>query len=349
MNKKFLLFGLLLLCAAFILKIDKKLDLKVEANSIVETCKISSDKESCYSQEFLKFDQKHNFPEVIKTLEIAQTQDKFLNNCHFLSHKIGFAEFKKLRSLDFLAAIDPQICGRGFYHGAIEGAQTLDPNFKLTENSIRDLCNELATKAISENIGLLCVHAIGHIVLVEKNGKIPDALDLCSKLDSESKGHCYVGVFMEYIEKTNLIQHGLASEPLQTSEGNVKDLENLCQKLKDEQKNSCWDSISQMYLKVAGYERHTLKERCSRSDTTEGSIRCYLNGATTIIILKLRNGEDEIENWCEPFNDDRALFERCVKRVISDVLGSSKENRVYLEKYCNSLIGDLKNNCLKSL
>lgn len=105
--------------------------------------------------------------------------------CHALAHEVGHAAYE-LYGFEDALIFEEDLCGAGYLHGVVEdylGEQT------DMLSAMRTVCD------LDDGV---CLHGVGHGLMIYANNDIPEALSYCEEFESYSAQiHCSEGVFME--------------------------------------------------------------------------------------------------------------------------------------------------------
>ena len=233
---------------------------EIEACAIMET---GTSKLLCYSQFFydLVIKEENN----VDTLELALSLTKLgaVDDCHFMSHKIGLAAYDENPNVfENLRGVDGSICRGGFYHGVMAAYfQDLQESGEGL-GSYKTICNDF--------IGSLdytkCVHGIGHGLTKYYLDDLNSAINACDQMSFYQGSICVGGVLMQYTD-----------DALTRSNSIEEDIQNICQKSKlrifDYQQ--CRDNLG---LSIAFHTNHNLEEGsklCDLITDDMGKQYCY--------------------------------------------------------------------------
>lgn len=314
-----------------------------DSQRILRECKNSNELERCYGEQFLELGKKVKLDHALSVFHAVQNADPRAKSCHFISHKISQAEVVKnpQKWLGIFENLDLSECSRGFFHGAIEGYIQYDPEFELTAKSITEICSKVsksAKKKLSEaTANGLCVHAVGHMLLVQAEGDINNGIDVCARLPKTHKSYCYDGIFMENTNRENLTMHGL-SDDLEWNEENTMQVQELCEKYSGRIASSCWESIADMYGNIAYGDSARLYQLCQAAPELNDREKCYAKGSGFMAFLAAsRAGASDktIISLCKEAPEVIALTQSCIQQVVSYVLNSSVSYAEKLVPFCN--------------
>lgn len=288
---------------------------------IIKACQNEINKEICYSNQFDKLTSKVSFNLAYQTLFDLQELDHSTRNCHLIAHTISVNETKKNPEAwqQLLSKVDPNNCNGGFIHGVIEAKDEIDPNFVLDETTIPEICRQV--KQLNGAEEATCVHIMGHLVLLNTQGDLNKALDICLQLPIEHHNRCLGGVFMEYELKDNLVSHGLAFPP-QWTEQTIVQQENICQQFSGKLSTACWRELSRILVIVYPNNPQKIYENCLKSPEKEGALDCY-NHSMGFLAIADNIDQDDLKPLCGSVAFDGYYFLRCLHYMNSFMLLNS--------------------------
>lgn len=105
--------------------------------------------------------------------------------CHALAHEIGHSAYAYY-GFEQALLFEEDLCGAGYLHGVVE-------HFLKDQTDVL-----LALKTVCVEDDGVCLHGVGHGLMIYVNNDIPAALAYCDEFESYSAQiHCSEGVFME--------------------------------------------------------------------------------------------------------------------------------------------------------
>lgn len=150
--------------------------------------------------------------------------------CHALVHEIGHAAYERY-GFDGALMFEADICGAGYLHGMVETY--------LEEQS--DVLTALKTVCDPDNG--VCMHGVGHGLMMYTNNDIPAALAYCDEFEGHATQiHCSEGVFMENFG----LDWNLHAHPYL----NVEDPMYPCSEQEGKYKNTCYFYAPRLYNRV---------------------------------------------------------------------------------------------------
>lgn len=317
---------------------------QLELNRILSTCQKSNLPNNCYQEEFAQLTKIHDIKFSKKVLEATQKLDPTTRNCHTIAHAIAKSSVEKNPEnwQKLLSNEDPNFCSGGFFHGIIERHSGLDPNFSIESSEIQNLCltnNNNFTEGS-------CLHALGHIVLIEKNGKIEESTKVCAQINSSSIDECYSGIFMENMVRRNLQEHSIA-KMRDWNLGFANELENLCLKQNSKSAKGCWGEMGFIYAKLSGDDPYETFKLCSKTPYATYQENCYKHAAFKIPLTA--NTQSKVNEICKVYSKEENI-EKCVKYVLYTLINNSPSFNQRANDFCISQIdNNQKEKCFRTL
>ncbi len=301
------------------------------AQQLYENCSQRGEKGKCYTDLFADIAKKYPLQISEEILHILQGKDTTVEYCHGIAHKIANIEVEKDSKnwLDLFRFVDLNACSRGYFHGVIEGYTRFNPQYVLNEDNIPPLCTDISEK-VKERVEKshavrICLHAIGHMLLVQEKGEVEKANTICSKLGKEKEYECFVGVFMEFLGRGNLIIHEILPR-LQWSEEAVPFITDLCLKQTDKQIIiACWQSTSEMYASISR-SADSLHIFCDKAQTYEAKVKCKVQG-TGFLGFLFNSSNEDTSSLCFKFQTVAKEYTQCIEMVIQYIRNSTSSNR----------------------
>lgn len=300
---------------------------------------LKMNKESCYSKKFINIALQNGQKQAFEVLGILQTLDQSAIGCHFISHGIGLGTYqrdpknwqKNIREVS-------SSCTYGAVHGIIEAYVSSLPDRKLDKKLIPEICGEEPRAD--------CNHIIGHLLLLETQGNIDKAVDLCQVFKEERQLHfCLTGVFMEYQTAENLIAHGYAPESWHDWPARLPELEQTCLLYQGENGVSCWEEIVHAAAATYGGDAKKVFEFCSRAPIEKGAKMCRRHG-TGIIAGPSDYNFGALKDMCLLPQPDDIDFERdCYDYLISGIIATNSNLAYSVIDACATLKSDFQHRC----
>lgn len=295
----------------------------------------------CFSETFYKLTQITDADFGFKTIFALQKINPRARSCHLPAHGIGWAAFEK----------DPEHwketigktsleCNTGAIHGIMERFTSISGQ-KLERKVIPEICK------FKRDPG--CYHAVGHMLLVETNDNLDEALDLCREYPqkNEQRHYCLNGAFMERMIAPNLFQHGFVNE---VRRGfwfrDQADFEKMCRSYSGEDADACWTEIS--HAATINYKDDPKKvlDFCNSAQTESAASYCRKHSISQITTLEGYNLL-KIKPICElPQKSDPSYKEDCYMRIVSATVGNlAPADLKVLSQFCSALETKYKLKC----
>jgi hypothetical protein len=225
------------------------------------------DRGDCYAEYFYELTLQGDTNRAVKGLFELQKLDDSAKSCHFILHSIGRATFDKEpdKWRENLQKM-PEECDYGGLHGILEGYQA--SGGEVDKNTIPTLCGK------DDEGG--CMHAVGHLVLVEEKNDLIGALDLCEvSATKQRQHHCMAGAFMERMIPRNLIAHGfLSPDKINNWWGSIEKYEEMCRSFTGERQLACWTEISHAAVNKFNGNPQMIFDFCNTGPTQEAANYC---------------------------------------------------------------------------
>jgi hypothetical protein len=239
---------------------------------------------------------------------------------------------------------DSNMCFTGFIHGAMEGKQRYDSDFKLNPQTANEMCNQI--KKIMNNDNMYpCGHGLGHIILVEENNDLVKAATVCTGLQEGLQRYCLDGLFMEYIFKSNLISHGMAA-PIEESEKYAKEIESICKTFRGEKTTSCWREISMLYFKIVGTDITKLYQYCERGILNQNVNACYFR-VLSVVVMDQKVDKKQFAFLCDKYRNNDSSLSLCYDWVITGIIYTDPKLIYLINEICQVAPTTFKNECWK--
>lgn len=314
-----------------------------EAEKIKESCAALEKKESCYGKAFASYTKKTDMARAFETLHELQVIDEQARGCHFIAHSISIAETQKDPSKwrEVMMAAPPE-CSYGAAHGALEVHASAEPNGRLSEAEIPDICPNPDTKN--------CTHILGHLLLVMKEDDLNGSLANCESLPHGAMGifECLTGVFMERITAINLEAHGLASPSALNWPERVPELKALCQKQSGERAVACWKELVHVLAAKYGPDMNKVGAECAAAPAERARQQC-LEHAVGVIGGMLSFDFAKTREICLANVNFPGFKERCYPQLISSTLSTLPREANEAKAFCGSIEERFRAGCLESV
>lgn len=329
-----------------------------EASNIYKICAgAKTDSRECYENGLEHVTKTRTLKYATETLFALQKLDpKHTAECHRIAHAISSTETAKNPDnwLEIFSQVNPNVCGRGFYHGIIEARQHYDPNFVLNEKTIPQMCGEIAKHSTLRIKGEpleegVCGHEFGHLLLVQEEGNIEKAVAMCYKMPAAMAAECFRGVFMEETDRDNLIAHGI-KEKLIWNNDSAEHVTKTCLSYSDLAASGCWRAVSHVFASISKGDPKKIYEQCQRALESHDKERCYNRGAGYMAIEAAHNGmpPNEVSVLCEPYAQEKTKRTGCINMIVLYVIDASPLFTPWVTAFCDSAKEDSRF-CYESL
>lgn len=346
------LFTLLLVNSVFLAqKLYQRDSIARVSSDISKFCRLEKEKEKCYVSKFEKIAKDNSLSYTLELLSKLQKTDQSLEYCHVVAHKISNVEVSKNPQnwVNVFENVDLNACSRGFFHGVIEGYSRFHPNFKIDQESMTDLCSKISTKTKKLVRGsdsyAICIHAMGHMLLVEKDNDLQKSSIICSNLKSHAYD-CMQGIFMEEANRENLITHGIA-KPFPWNRGNALEFEKICKSYFGLAGKACWGTIAHIYASISDGNYRNLYKFCNIAKEEEFVKKCYLEGAGFLAFFAAssRIPSENLKELCNPYLTNDGILKQCIGMIIEYTINSSRDYSYKLLDFCNNFTDSFKGYC----
>ncbi len=326
-------------------------ELEKKAKKIFDSCHSTkgpggTDTLRCYSKEFKNVALKKGSEYAFSVLYELQKIDETAKICHVIAHGIGWGTFERNPDdwQNQAAKINPT-CVYGAIHGVLEAYLDSIGSGKLTKDMMLKFCEK--------NPQPTCIHAVGHLTLVETKDNISESIELCAVFPKEKnkRHYCLTGIFMENMIAENLVQHGVF--PLERRiywYKNFKDFENVCRSNKGENNTACWTEIVHASSINFGEDPVKVLAFCNNAETEGGRKYCRRHAIDDMFPKKNFNLE-YFKPVCKIQQPNDTTFERdCYAAIlINKLMVFPPEESSDVIDFC-SLIGDeFKNMCFSKI
>jgi|GEM_PF-2704854 len=314
----------------------------------IQRCNRTSSKDICIYQAFVKLTKKNDIAVSMSVLNDLQTK-RTVSECHFIAHLIGQTEVAKhpTRWKEKLGQIDPNKCGGGFLHGAIEEVIAQKKLQRIDASVISDICPHVGRQDGDVN----CMHTMGHIILLETGGNLTQSIKLCEEFVPGIEGksfQCYRGLFMEYTTKLNAKLHNLTFAEKKIDINEINYLESLCAKQKNTSSLACWEQIARYYLTYSKNDDNLAFPLCKRAKRTLYVNTCQMSMGNFVITspsITKQNMNGAIDRFCSHYASNTVEQNQCRLQLIATLLSESFTNTPTLIKFCETSENNFKNAC----
>lgn len=324
---------------------NSKVPPAVAAERTYKNCLPEKGNENCYAKQFTPLAREQGSNYAFQTLFVLQQKDTKAIGCHLIAHGIGLGTYEHDPSnwQNDIRSINPS-CSYGAIHGILENYVASLPGGTLTKEMVPDICGE--------NPRADCNHIIGHLILVQTEAKIDDALDVCDvfKSDSVQLGHCYTGVFMEYQTALNLISHGLAPQSWLDWPARVPELERICRTYDNDKAIACWKEI--VHAAAVKYNNNAANvfALCDSAPIARASYECK-NHSVGILAATYNFEYAKTRAICEAKQNDPNFVGQCYLMLASSTLSTinTPETKQATRQFCSSLKKEYQDPCMAQL
>mgnify|MGYP001599694720 CR=1 FL=1 len=346
----------LLLAATLLISLSKVIDIQMpdqtgqieqEARKIANVCLATEgDREKCYKEKFTQLLRDKDIFFAQKTLYAIQNIDPKLRHCHVISHEISKAATRQNPSKwrELMERVDVDTCGAGFLHGILEAHTGDEPNFKIDANFINETCYK-GQKNFKERT---CSHILGHLILLDTEGKIEPALPICGAIDSSFQLDCYNGIFMEESFKLALAEHGFADIPVRDRERMERQQER-CFKYGGTPAVACWTDMAEIFVEYYNYDPVKGYELCNKAPFEAARNHCYLKAVILMAVSPRFDTKEQLLKACSFYTNDENVYKRCTSFIISSLMHYSPKFADRGVKLCSNIADAYGAYCFEEL
>lgn len=355
-KQRFFIVMDLLLAIILLISLSKALDIQVpsqtgqieqEARKIADACLAKEgDRENCYKEKFTQLARDKDIFFTEKTLYAIQNIDPNLRHCHVISHEISKAATRKNPSKwrELMEQVDVDTCGAGFLHGIIEAHTGDEPNFKIDANFINETCYK-GQKNFKERT---CSHILGHLIVLDTEGKIEPALPICGSVDSSFQLDCYNGIFMEESFKLALAEHGFAEIPVRDEPRMQRQLQR-CLNYTNIQAVACWTDMAEIFAEFYNYDSVKVHELCNKAPFEAARNHCYLKAVILMAVSPNFDTKEDLLKACSFYTQDEEVYKQCTGFIISSLMHYSPKFADRGVVLCSNIADMYKKFCFKDL
>lgn len=309
-----------------LVNIDSNLSPDKIAKSLINDCHKD---QSCYAKVLESITKKRGYKFAFEIVDDLKKYDLAVaGSCHRLAHGIGWTTYQidPTHWKENLRKIGDD-CNWGAIHGIVE--QYVAANKELDSNTIKTVCAGDGA----------CNHGIGHMLLVQTNNNLDQALDLCEVLKIEERHMCMTGVFMERMTLQNLIdkENDSRARRMDFWENRLPEFKKLCESFKTSRTEACWEEISRPAVGIFNSDPVKVFAFCNQASQTSANY-CRRRAVSEIISSKKFDMKG-LKYMCELGPDYDVLFRRdCYLRIANLALVSlPKEKKNEISEYCKSI------------
>jgi len=314
------------------------------ALNIADICQTKGDKNTCYQQELSNLAKVEDLFFAEKILNNLQDIDPFTRSCHVLAHRMAEAATRRdpTKWKDLVNQVNVASCGAGFLHGVLETHTSSDPNFRVTSESINELCKEGAPDRKR-----MCAHFLAHILILQNDGNTDVSLPICKGVTDDLQFDCFDGIFMEKHQKNIMVDHQLTKPPTFNTEY-VNSQAQDCNLLDGVVATACWTEMAEIYAKAYGYEQEKIFDNCYQAPNQELGRSCYLKGVVVLTTYPDFDTADKLVSVCQPYYG-KTEYGTCITYIISALMNYSVNFTERAIKLCSNISETSKEGCFKDL
>ncbi len=299
---------------------------------------------SCYASEMESISYNHGPEFSFKVLSALQEIDKESEACHFIAHGIGWGSYKQ-NSSDWqnLIAKSSPVCSYGAQMGIIELYTQSLPDGTLKKEDVPNLCGQ--------NPRADCNHAVGHMMLLEADGDLGNAFELCSGITDKNQNFmCLTGVFMERIIASNLIEHGIVPKNWSNWPSRLPLDEQLCNSFNGTYSVACWREIAHAAYHYYNKDPQSIFDFCSRAPSYPAARNCKEHSLPELMAPK-RYSLPLLKEVCAIESKRDPGFEKnCYLTIVGIKLNFVKpEKAIDAADYCASLGAEMQKACFSRI
>lgn len=316
-----------------------------EAKKIADTC-LQKDTEQCYKKIFTDLTKRNGFSYAEQTLYALQDIDPQLRHCHVLSHEIAKVAVRKNPQdwKKLMEEVNADICGAGFFHGVLEAHTGDDPNFKVDAAFINETCY----KGQNNFKGRTCSHILGHIILLDTEGKVEPALPICGQINSSFQLDCYTGIFMEDSFKLALAEHGFAEIPVRDKKRLDRQLER-CLNYTGVASVACWIDMAEIFVEFYNFDPIKAYELCNKAPFEAARKQCYLKAVILMAVSPNFDTKEDLLKACSFYTQDQDTYKQCTSFIISSLMHYSPKFADRGVKLCSNIDDAYRAYCFEDL
>ena len=305
-----------------------------------------SEKLPCYSRQFESISFENGPEFAFEVLDELQRIDETAKVCHVIAHGIGWGAYERNPNdwKKLVAGINPT-CVYGALHGILERHIQDLPDKKISKEIVSEFCES--------NPHPGCIHAVGHLLLIETENNIDDAIKFCYEYQTKNyhRHYCMTGIFMEHMIGDNLFQHGIyGQERRRRWYKNFSGFESMCRSQTGENATACWEELihaSTIYFKG---DPVRVFEHCNSAQIFEGAKLCRRHAIGDLVSINRRN-LSKLKFMCSIKQENDSSFEKyCYSMMATSVAFSSPPD--YLGPvidFCFSLDRKFQSACFSAI
>lgn len=323
--------------------INKEHTTSLEAQKIADSCKTSG-RETCYKDAFTMLVKKVGITAAEQTLYDLQDIDPQMRHCHVISHEISKVATRQNPSKwrELMEQVNVDTCGGGFLHGILEAHTGDEPNFKVDAAFINETCYKGQLNFRERT----CAHILGHLILLDTEGKIELSLPICAQVDKSFQLDCYNGIFMEDSFKLALAEHGFAQLPARDGK-RMRAQEERCKKYDDTAGVACWTDMAEIFVEFYNYDPQKAYDLCNRAPFQEARNHCYLKAVILMAVSPNFYTKGQLLSECAFYETDDDMYKHCTDFIISSLMYYSAKFVDRAITLCANIADTYKEFCFK--
>lgn len=275
-----------------------------------------------------------------------QDKDEIAKNCHILAHNMSHEAYVRSpwQFYKLIDNVNVNACGSGYLHGILEAYTADHPEIAIDGT----FANEICGRSNDEYRQKMCVHFIGHILIINTYGNLEEALPVCETIKKEWQFDCYNGLFMEDHQKLMLAEHGIL--PLPPNETSyVEQLEKQCSRYSGIMGAACWTEMAEIYAHTYGYDPDIIFKGCSKAETKQFAVQCYYKGTIAMSVYHTFDKPGALTPMCKYYENDRHTYIGCVRVITSSLMMYSPKFISRGESFCSTIPSTYQEECYSSL
>lgn len=239
---------------------------------LIENCAIMEpgfSRELCYGDFFkLLIEKGESSADVVK-LSYFFTKLDAINDCHFLSHGIGYVSFKENPDLtENLMSVPENVCRNGFHHGFL---MAFFENLKQEGEDLSDWYKIACDELVDTEHHQPCLHGIGHGLLFYYEGDLSQSVDSCHELSDKPRYSCINGIMMQHTEN-------------ELTESIPEDISKICSKIEltPDDSQICYTQLGRVLTFKTNYNVGEAMTLCDVIEDVDSKYFCGFGVVTEI-------------------------------------------------------------------
>lgn len=234
---------------------------------LVENCAIMDPgfpRQLCYGDFFESLIDKGVNSANVMDLAYSFAKLDAIDDCHFTTHRLGYAAFEKNPDLtENLMNANPT-CRNGFHHGVLSA---FFDNMKKEGKDISNWHKVSCDKFVGTEKHQPCLHGIGHGLVFYYGDDLKSSVDACHELPDEPFEYCLDGVMMQYTDNE-----------LTKSTSFEEDIPGICSKIELIREDSlvCYAQLGRVLAFKTNHDQSKVEGFCSMLEKTSAKVNCAL-------------------------------------------------------------------------